>query len=218
MPDKVNNTCPPCGARRRPLATDWRAALPTEDRKAADEIVSRYGAAVFERLATAYSAARRKRGAPSKADERAPLLEKMANLLIANPAWKPWRAATVVAREHPISMVSFGGLHHWLRRAFEKDGEQLLARARAVKARHAGAVDAPPSGSPAVLPEWPPALREGRMTDPETAVKRVRDELYARSAVRHVRDEIDAEARARRALQEMIYIQRVPLVNDFGVR
>jgi hypothetical protein len=56
------------------------------------------------------------------------------------------------------------------------------------------------------------------MTDPETAVKRVRDELYARSAVRHVRDEIDAEARARRALQEMIYIQRVPLVNDFGVR
>jgi hypothetical protein len=162
----------------------------------------------------ACSAARRKRGAPSKADERAPLLDKMVNLLITNAAWKPWRAATIVAREHSTTTESVKALQLWLTQALRENGDQLLARARAAKAWLAGAAEARRGRSPVAHPKASPALCKTRTTNLDAGSAAMRDwaemnagsaamrdwaEMNAGSAARGVRNELDAEARARRA-------------------
>lgn len=202
MAGNTNTTRAPRAASRRPPVADWRAGLSPADRKDADEILSRYGAAKFGRLATAHSAARRKRGAPSKADERAPLLDKIALLVVADPPCSPWRAAGVVAREHGPATMLVESLQKRLREDFEKDKARLLARARAAKSRAAYAAAAPGRGSPVILPQWARPMRDVQETGWHAHAKRLLEEtsLVARAA-RHL-EETSLAAQVRRDLRE----------------
>jgi hypothetical protein len=173
---------------QKPLVGDWRAALSPEDCKIADELLSRYGVPVFRRLAAAFAAAPRKAGAPSKMHKRAPMLARMADLLVANPTRRWWNVATQVARENAKPMESEGTLRHWLLRAFAKDADLLMERARE-KARLAHPVTVLSGRSPTIPSNYQQSMQDAQGFSWPLQTARPWDDRYLRvGAIRDVQE------------------------------